>query len=190
MRPNTSLLIIAAVLAVAHAVVGVWAGDLGTAVVLLCVNLFALAVGAAYARRFEPRQILLYVAGYIALFALVAVIAREPLLFAIFGLLYAAVLFAVAASKEHFGDEGLYIVAALSGLTDMDAITLSTSRMIDKGQLAIDTGWRMILVGALSNLVFKGAAIALLGHRRLLLRIIVAFGIALASGVLILLLWP
>ena len=90
MRSNTSLLIIATVLVVAHAVVGVWVSDLGTAVVLLCVNLFALAVGAAYARSFEPRQVLLYVVGYVALFAVLAVIAREPLLFAIFGLLYAA----------------------------------------------------------------------------------------------------
>ena len=34
----------------------------------------------------------------------------------VFGLLYGAVLFAVAAAKERFGDAGLYAVAALSGL--------------------------------------------------------------------------
>ena len=108
----------------------------------------------------------------------------------VFGALYAAVLVAVAAAKEQFGTEGLYVVAALSGLTDMDAITLSTAQMIKKEQLDVHTGWRMILIGALFNLVFKAAAVAILGHRRLLLRIAIAFGIAVLGGVLVLLAWP
>ncbi len=108
----------------------------------------------------------------------------------VFGLLYAAVLFSVAAVKEHFGDEALYVVAALSGLTDMDAITLSTAQLIKTGTLATETGWRMMLVGALANLVFKAGAVALLGHRQLLGRIATAFGLALAGGVLILIYWP
>lgn len=108
----------------------------------------------------------------------------------VFGALYAAVLVAVAAAKEQFGTEGLYVVAARSGLTDMDAITLSTAQMIKKEQLDVHTGWRMILIGALFNLVFKAAAVAILGHRRLLLRIAIAFGIAVLGGVLVLLAWP
>ncbi|MCO6458181.1 MAG: MgtC/SapB family protein [Pirellulaceae bacterium] len=108
----------------------------------------------------------------------------------VFGLLYAAVLFAVAAVKEHFGHQALYVVAGLSGLTDMDAITLSTAQMVSKQRLDADTGWRMILIGALSNLVFKAAAAGLLGGRWLLLRLAAAFGIALVGGTLLLVLWP
>jgi uncharacterized membrane protein (DUF4010 family) len=108
----------------------------------------------------------------------------------IFGLLYGGVLYAVALVKEHFDDEALYAVAALSGLTDMDAITLSTAQMINKGRLDEDTGWRMILVGSMSNLVFKAAAIGFLGSRQLLLRIAIAFGISFVGGVLLLLFWP
>ncbi|QDU61486.1 MgtC family protein [Planctomycetes bacterium Pan216] len=108
----------------------------------------------------------------------------------VFGLLYAAVLFAVAAVREHFGNTGLYIVAGLSGLTDMDAITLSTAQLIGEEQLDIDVGWRMILVGALSNLFFKAGAVALLGHRQLLWRVGSAFGVAFLGGILILLFWP
>jgi uncharacterized membrane protein (DUF4010 family) len=37
-----------------------------------------------------------------------------------FGLIYALVLLAIAAGKNYLGSGGLYIVAALSGLTDMD----------------------------------------------------------------------
>lgn len=107
-----------------------------------------------------------------------------------FGALYALVLFAVAAVKDHFGSSGLYVVALLSGLTDVDAITLSTANLVKSGRIAADTGWRLILLASLSNLVFKGGAVMALGHRRLSARIVVLFGIALAGGALILLLWP
>ena len=108
----------------------------------------------------------------------------------LFALLYAGVLFAVAAVKEHFGDSGLYAVAGISGLTDVDAITLSTTQLVKTGRLPIDTGWRMILLAGLSNIVFKGLAVAVLGDRRLLKRIAVVFGIALVGGALLLVLWP
>jgi uncharacterized membrane protein (DUF4010 family) len=108
----------------------------------------------------------------------------------LFGILYAAVLFAVAVAKQHFGGEALYGVAALSGLTDMDAITLSTVQMIKADRLTIDTGWRMILVGAMSNLVFKACAVAFLGSRLLLPRIVLVFGLSFVGGVLLLTLWP
>lgn len=107
-----------------------------------------------------------------------------------FGLLYAAVLIAVAAVREHVGDRGLYVVAAVSGLTDVDAITLSTAQLINRGQLGLDAGWRMILIGALSNMVFKCGAVALLGDRRLLLRVGLGFAVALVAGILLLALWP
>lgn len=107
-----------------------------------------------------------------------------------FGLLYSVVLFGVAFAKEHFGHGGVYVVAAMSGLTDMDAITLSTARMISAGGLDPDTGWRVILVGAMANLSFKGLAVAVLGHSRLLARVSAAFGITLIVAVLILTAWP
>jgi uncharacterized membrane protein (DUF4010 family) len=100
------------------------------------------------------------------------------------------VLFAVAAAKEHLGDSGLYIVAALSGLTDIDVITLSTAQMIVADRVALDTGWRMMMVGALANIVFKTAVIAVLGDCRLVRRIGVVFGLALLGGVMLIWLWP
>jgi uncharacterized membrane protein (DUF4010 family) len=108
----------------------------------------------------------------------------------VFGALYALVIFTLAAVKEHFGQPGTYLVAVLSGLTDMDAITLSTARLIETGRIDAGAGWRMILLGGLSNIVFKGFVVAALGHRRLMLRVVPIFGITVAGGVAILLLWP
>lgn len=107
----------------------------------------------------------------------------------LFGLLYAAVLFAVAAARERFGTSGLYAVAALSGLTDMDAITLSTAQLVEAQRLEAATAWRLILVAAMANLVFKGIAVFALGSRGLARRIAAGFAISLAGGALILLFW-
>jgi uncharacterized membrane protein (DUF4010 family) len=108
----------------------------------------------------------------------------------LFGLLYGAVLVAVAFAREHAGTGGLYAVAALSGLTDVDAITLSTAQLVRAGRLEVETGWRLILVGAMANLVFKGAAVAALGHARLTRRVASLFAVALAGAAIILVAWP
>jgi len=108
----------------------------------------------------------------------------------VFGALYAAVLLAVAFARERFGTAGLFTVAALSGLTDVDAITLSTARLVSGGGLDPGTGWRAILLAALANLAFKAGIVAVLGSRRMLGRVALLFGAALAGGGLIFWLWP
>ncbi len=108
----------------------------------------------------------------------------------VFGLLYAAVLLGVAFAKAEFGQTGMYVVAGLSGLTDMDAITLSTSQLMRTDQVSPVTGWRLIMVGSLANLCFKAAIVAVLGTRGLLRRISMAFGVTGAVGVALLLVWP
>ncbi|MBI1358333.1 MAG: DUF4010 domain-containing protein [Acidobacteria bacterium] len=106
-----------------------------------------------------------------------------------FGALYAVVLLAVAFAKAHFGNQGLYVVAALSGLTDMDAITLSTVQLIQAGSLKASVGWRLILVGALANLCFKAGLAAAVGTASLARGVAAYFGVAVAAGALILAFW-
>lgn len=104
----------------------------------------------------------------------------------IFGLLYALILFAVAAVKQHFGNRGLYIVAVLSGLTDVDAITLSTSQLVNTARMSAEEGWKIILTATLSNLVFKAGAVAVLGSRALLLKVSVCYSVVMIAGLLLL----
>lgn len=108
----------------------------------------------------------------------------------IFGALYAAILLAVAFARDRFGTAGLYVVAVISGLTDVDAITLSTARLVESAKLEPGTGWRAILLASMSNLVFKAGIVAMLGSRALLGRVVLLFGAALAGGGAILWLWP
>jgi uncharacterized membrane protein (DUF4010 family) len=112
----------------------------------------------------------------------------KPALF--FGGLYALVTIGIAAAQDWFGNSGLYVVAVISGLTDMDAVTLSSTRMLAQSQLAADTAWRVILLAALANLVFKGGSAYVLGGKTLGRRVLLLFGLALVCGLALLWLWP
>ena len=107
-----------------------------------------------------------------------------------FGLIYVVVLLAVSFAKEHFGQTGLFTVAALSGLTDMDAITLSTASLSQAGQLDASTAWRVIMTGGLANLLFKTALVIGMGSRAFIKPVILGFAAMLTGGVAILAFWP
>lgn len=108
----------------------------------------------------------------------------------VFTALYAGVLLAVAAAKDFFGSAGLYAVAVISGLTDMDAITLSTAHLAEAGGVDKGTAWRAIVVAAMANFVFKFGVVAALGKGALSSRVGAAFGLAIFSGGLLIWLWP
>lgn len=108
----------------------------------------------------------------------------------IFGLLYTVISFLSAAAKDKFGNEGLYVVSVLSGLTDMDAITLSTAKMTEQKNIEASLGWRLILIAFLSNLVFKGGVAMVIGGKQLGKTIAILFGIGIVTGLAILFIWP
>ncbi len=100
----------------------------------------------------------------------------------LFAVLYGAVLLAVAAAKHWFGDTGLFAVAVLSGLTDMDAITLSTAQLSAAGEVDPAIAGRVILTASLANIAFKTAMVWSLADRPLALRISRLFGVAFVAG--------
>lgn len=108
----------------------------------------------------------------------------------VFALLYAVVLVGIAVANEHFGQQALFVVAGISGLTDMDAITLSTAQLVGSGDVNAATGWRLIMAGGMANLVFKGAMVGVLGNRKTFRLVAAAFGLSLLAGALLIWLWP
>ncbi|HUP49743.1 MAG TPA: MgtC/SapB family protein [Thermoanaerobaculia bacterium] len=103
----------------------------------------------------------------------------------LFGALYAVVLLGAAWVKEGAGEAGLYAVAAVAGLTDVDAITLSTARMAAVGEVEATQTWRVILIAFLSNLVFKLGIVAVAGSRRLLATVATLFALLGAGAALV-----
>ncbi len=107
----------------------------------------------------------------------------------IFGALYAAVLFLVAAARDLVGDAGILTVAALSGLTDMDAITLSSARLTSRAMISSDLAIQSILLASIVNLLVKVAIVAFMGNRGLALRLLAWSVPTLVVSIALFLLW-
>jgi uncharacterized membrane protein (DUF4010 family) len=72
------------------------------------------------------------------------------------------VLLAVKIAQENFPPNGLYAVAALAGLTDVDAITLSMAEFAKGGSTRLAE--IALVIAALSNTLTKcGMAVVLAG---------------------------
>ncbi len=103
----------------------------------------------------------------------------------VFAALYSVVVFAVAFAKETYGNAGLMVVAVISGITDVDAITLSTSRLVHAGKLTGDEAWRVIVLAILANVFFKGIIAGVLGGRPLFRSVLFPWCATLVAGGLI-----
>jgi len=93
-----------------------------------------------------------------------------------FGALYAVILLAVKATLAHQGNAGVLVVSGISGLIDVDAITLSLSQMTGMGTLPSATATHAILLAILSNTVIKGGMAALLGSPVLRREVLIVLG--------------
>ncbi|MCX7892363.1 MAG: MgtC/SapB family protein [Burkholderiales bacterium] len=80
-----------------------------------------------------------------------------------FGALFAAVLVLSAWLNDIAGAKGLYLVAAASGLTDVDAITLSTGSLLEQGATAPRVAVLTVAVALVSNQIVKLAFVLLRG---------------------------
>jgi len=98
-----------------------------------------------------------------------------------FGAVYAAVLLLSAALSEKAGSMGLYAVALVSGLTDVDAITLSSLRLFGQEKLAAAAATTAILLAMLANLGFKFGIVVSVAGSTLALRVLGGF-VAVAAG--------
>jgi uncharacterized membrane protein (DUF4010 family) len=80
-----------------------------------------------------------------------------------FGLMYAGVLLAAAWLSDLLGTRGLYGVALVSGLTDVDAITLSSLRLLNLDKLTLAVAVNVVTLATLANLAFKSALALTIG---------------------------
>jgi len=100
-----------------------------------------------------------------------------------FGLLFALVMVIVEFAQEFFGSVGVYIASAIAGLTDVNAITLSLSKLAGGSQLDHQVAGTAIVVAALLNMLAKGAIASFTGSRELRQMIIRPFGVVVLAGV-------
>lgn len=99
-----------------------------------------------------------------------------------FGALFAVVLFLAAWLSDVAGSRGLYALAAVSGLTDVDAITLSSLRLFSLDRLSSPELATAIAIAIASNMVFKFGLALAVGGKSLAGRLVLPGLIALAAA--------
>jgi uncharacterized membrane protein (DUF4010 family) len=98
-----------------------------------------------------------------------------------FGMIYGVVLFLSAWLSEYVGNKGLYALAVVSGLTDVDAIALSSLRLFSLGKLGAEQTVTAVTLALIANLVFKFGLIVSIGGAALAKRCVASMG-AVALG--------
>jgi uncharacterized membrane protein (DUF4010 family) len=100
-----------------------------------------------------------------------------------FGLIYAGILIISRTAQLYLGDFGILASSVLSGLADVDAITLSVAQLSQSsGGLEISTASNAIILASMANTVTKGALVLITGSRGLRRAILPGFLLILAAG--------
>lgn len=86
-----------------------------------------------------------------------------------FGLLYAVILLVARSAQLYFGETGVYISSLVSGLADVDAITISLAQLSLEGTVSKVVAAQSIVIATIANTIAKGA-IVIIGGAYLLKR--------------------
>lgn len=98
-----------------------------------------------------------------------------------FAAVYALVLLLAAWAAATIGNRGVYALAVISGFTDVDAITLSSLRLLESGTLQLSAALTAIALAVGANLVVKALLTAGLGGSELRRPAVLAFALPIAG---------
>ena len=98
-----------------------------------------------------------------------------------FGVLFTIILLVVKVATHHWGQRGGYAAALLAGTVDVDAISISLSRMAP-GELAPPEAALGIFLACASNTLVKAGIAVVLGGWSFGWRVVVALGGMVAAG--------
>lgn len=99
-----------------------------------------------------------------------------------FGLTLGLVAIASQAGRAYLGDAGLFGVAFIAGLADVDAIVLSSVQMHAQGDLAAGMTAAVMLTAALSNMVMKASMAWTIAGRAVGVQVSIGYVVALLAG--------
>lgn len=72
----------------------------------------------------------------------------------VFGLIYSLILLVVSYANENLGQSGTLISSAIAGISDIDAITISASKLAGN-KLGLSTASLVVMIGSISNTLVK-----------------------------------
>jgi len=99
-----------------------------------------------------------------------------------FGVLYTGILILVSYASSEYGTKGIYILSAISALTDIDAITISVSKL---GGTNINflTAQNAILLATLANTIVKIGIALYAGSKNMKKNILIGYGFIFIAGI-------
>ncbi|MGZ7117793.1 MAG: MgtC/SapB family protein [Methanobacterium sp.] len=101
----------------------------------------------------------------------------------IFGLLFIVILFASKIAEIYFGNGGLYITSIISGVADVDAITISMS-ILAKNTISPEVAVTAITLATISNTIIKFFIAMFFGTRKFGYIIGAIFAIIITTGII------
>jgi len=96
-----------------------------------------------------------------------------------FGLLFGIIYGAISVVQGNYGNIGVYIISTLSGITDVDAITLSLSQLSSDQKLSIQASAIGIVIASVTNSLVKLGIVYWIGGKALGWRLTLFFIITL-----------
>lgn len=99
-----------------------------------------------------------------------------------FGAFLAVMMVLTQTGREWLGNPGLYVVATLSGLADVDAIMVTVLQMQAAGSLAVRPTVTAVGIAVAANMVMKALMATVIGGRSLGRRVAAGYGVSIAVG--------
>lgn len=177
-----------------------WATILACTIMLWRVGILVLAINRSLFFALLPALLIISLPGLLAGFwpglrkipveKSEPVEMRNPLSLSIalqFAALYAVIGIFTKAAAEFVGNSGLYVVSFVSGIADLDAITLSLTRMVGIDGLDLKIAVHGIILAAMANTLLKaclGFALGSPAYKRIV-AVYAGATIAVASAVFI-----
>lgn len=104
-----------------------------------------------------------------------------------FGAIFIAVLLIARWAQASFGAEGAYVTGLLSGLTDVDPISLTMANQLTEGAVTTQVAATTVVLAVISNTLAKTGMALVLGGKTMGLKVMLASGVTLAVGFIVLL---
>lgn len=102
-----------------------------------------------------------------------------------FGLFFAAMIFISKFALIYFGNKGIYVTAFLSGIVDVDAISVSMANLSSTGTIPLTTGAIGVTIAAMTNTFSKAFIVLFFGSREVGMRVLFAMFFMISVGGLI-----
>lgn len=102
-----------------------------------------------------------------------------------FAVVFAAILFVTKIALHYFGSRGLYVTSFLSGILDVDAITVSLAKL-NQPEVSLKIISLGIFLAAVTNTVSKGVIVFLFGNKQVARPLMLIYLAMIAIGGIVL----